>query len=134
VAIYIDSSVLLKAYLDEPESDRAADLLQADPRWVTARHTSVEVRRNLARTLEGRPALEARDQFLRHWEAMFVIEVDEAVCEAASQIAEVTGIRSPDALHLGAARRLGPGAIPFVTFDLRQAQAARTLGWTVLGV
>lgn len=58
----------------------------------------------------------------------------EAVCEAASEIAEVTGIRSLDALHLGAARRLGVGSLPLVTFDLRQALAARSLGWTVLGV
>ena len=27
-----------------------------------------------------------------------------------------------------------PGPLPFLTFDLRQAQAARSLGFTVLGV
>jgi uncharacterized protein len=134
LTIYVDSSVLLKAYLDEPESERAVDLLLSDAEWVTARHTSIEVRRNLARALKDRAAIEARDQFLRHWETMIVVELDEAVCEAASEIAEVMGIRSLDALHLGAARRLGVGSLPLATFDLRQAQAARSLGWTVLGV
>jgi hypothetical protein len=31
------------------------------------------------------------------------------------------------------AERAGGSALPFVTYDLRQAQAARSLGWTVLG-
>jgi hypothetical protein len=45
----------------------------------------------------------------------------------------VTGARSLDALHLGTAKVVGGGALPFVTFDLRQAQAARALGWFALG-
>jgi predicted nucleic acid-binding protein len=43
----------------------------------------------------------------------------------------MTGARTLDALHLAAAQRIG-GAVPFVTFDVRQAQAARTLGLVVL--
>jgi hypothetical protein len=37
------------------------------------------------------------------------------------------------ALHLAALQRGGPSGIALVTADLRQAQAARALGWTVLG-
>jgi predicted nucleic acid-binding protein len=44
----------------------------------------------------------------------------------------LTSARTLDALHLAAAQRLGGSSIGFVTFDLRQAQAARTLGMTVL--
>jgi predicted nucleic acid-binding protein len=62
-----------------------------------------------------------------------VVELTHEVCEAAAELAEVTGARSLDALHLGAAKVVGGGALPFVTFDLRQAQAARALGWVVLG-
>jgi predicted nucleic acid-binding protein len=42
-------------------------------------------------------------------------------------------VRTLDALHLGAAERVGGAALPFVTFDRRLAAAARRLGWTVLG-
>ncbi len=42
-------------------------------------------------------------------------------------------VRTLDALHLAAARRLGPGSTCLLTFDIRQAQAARSLGMTVLG-
>lgn len=43
------------------------------------------------------------------------------------------GARTLDALHLGAAQRLGASAITFLTFDVRQAQAARSIGITVVG-
>ena len=41
-------------------------------------------------------------------------------------------MRTLDALHLGAARRLGT-ALAFLTFDARQALAARSLGFHVIG-
>jgi hypothetical protein len=36
-------------------------------------------------------------------------------------------------MHLAAAERAGAGALPFLTYDVRQAQAARSLGRTVVG-
>ncbi len=133
MSVYVDASSLLKVYFDETDSDAVEQLLLSDPDWVTGRHTQVEVRRNLARELSGSEAAEARAQFRRDWDAMAVIELDETTCEVAAGIAEVTGVRTLDALHLGAAQRAGGGALPVVTHDLRLAQAARSLGWTVLG-
>jgi predicted nucleic acid-binding protein len=51
----------------------------------------------------------------------------------AAAIAESTGARTLDALHLAAARRAGGPVVAFLTFDVRQAQAARALGFTVVG-
>jgi len=133
VTLYVDASALLKLYFDESDSLRAEEILVADPEWVTARHTSVEVRRNLVRELQGPALRAARRQFERDWQALAVVELTHDVCEAAAAIAEVTGARTLDALHLGAARMAGGGLLPFVTFDLRQGQAARALGWVVLG-
>lgn len=133
MTLYVDASALLKLYFEEPDSDHAEELLSSDPEWVTARHTAVEVRRNLARELGGSELAAARRQFERDWRAMAVVELTAEVCEAAAQIAELTGARTLDALHLGAAKVVGGGALPVITFDLRQAQAARALGWTVLG-
>ena len=56
---YADSSAFLKRYVDEPDSERAVELLAGDPQLVTARHTVVEVRRNLARLLSPTEATEA---------------------------------------------------------------------------
>jgi predicted nucleic acid-binding protein len=91
------------------------------------------VRRNLATLLSGGALTEARKAFADDLEAFALIELDAHTCELAATIAEQTGVRSLDALHLGAAQRLGTQALAFVTFDLRQAQAARTLGFSVLG-
>lgn len=133
MTIYVDSSAFLKLYFDEPDSERAEAILSADPAWVTARHTWVEVRRNLARELKGSNLDSARKQFRRDWEHTTVIELTANVCNAAADLAELTGARSLDALHLGAIQIVGGGALPLVTFDLRQAQATRDLGWPVLG-
>lgn len=133
MSVYVDSSALLKLYFDEADSGRAEDLLSSDPDWITARHTSVEVRRNLTRELEGSDLTSARRQFERDWANTAVVELTAEVCKAAAELAEITGARSLDALHLGAAKVVGGGALPVVTFDLRQAQSARSLGWLVLG-
>lgn len=133
MSLYLDASTFLKLYLEEADSDRAEDILSADTDWVTGRHTVVEVRRNLARLLEGPDLAAARGQFAADWEGTAVVELTTEVCDFAAELAEVTGARTLDALHLGAAKAVGGGAMPIVTFDLRQAQAARSLGWVVLG-
>jgi predicted nucleic acid-binding protein len=132
MSLYVDSSVLLKRYVDEPDSATANALLASDRSLLTARHTVIEVRRNLARLLEERDAPAARSAFMADLAAFGIIELDKVTCDTAADIAELTGARSRDALHLAAAQRVGGTAVPFVTFDLRQAQAARTLGMTVL--
>lgn len=133
MSLYVDTSALLKLYIQEPDSDRAEEILGSDLDWITARITAVEVRRSLARALGGSDLAAARRQFERDWANTAVVELTAEVCEAAAELAEVTGARSLDALHLGAAKVVGGGALPVVTFDLRQAQAARSLGWVVLG-
>ena len=133
MSLYVDSSALLKRYVDEPDSETAESLLRSDPSLLTARHTVVEVRRNLARLLEDRDAATARAAFLEDVGALSIVELDEVTCEMAAAIAELTGVRTLDALHLAAAQRVGGPAVPFLTFNLRQAQAARGLGLTVVG-
>ena len=133
LSLYVDSSALLKRYVDEPDSEEAVSLLESDSSLVTARHTIIEVRRNLHRLLVGREATAARADFELDLQAFAIVELDEVTCEGAAGIAEATGARSLDALHLSAARRVGAPAVAFLTFDRRQAHAARQLGFTVLG-
>jgi uncharacterized protein len=132
VTTYVDSSALLKRYVEEPDSAAADALLRAGGALLTARHTIVEVRRNLARLLSGGDLVAARRAFLDDLRSMSIIELDEATCESAASIAEAVGVRSLDALHLAAAQRISAQGVGFLTFDLRQAQAARSLGLTVV--
>jgi len=130
---YVDTSALLKRYIEEHDSERAADILDADTSWVTGRHTWVEVVRNLARLLEGRELVRIETAFRRDWRGIHVVELDRVTCERAAEIARAEGVRTLDALHLSAAQRVGGLALPFVTFDAGQARAARALGFSVKG-
>jgi uncharacterized protein len=130
VTIYVESSAFLKIYLDEPDSTLAAELLSGSE-WASARHTLVEVRRNLARSLDDDDLEHARRSFAQDWTHVDVIELDARLCERAVELAERTGVRTLDALHLGALRSLDR-AVPLVTFDRRLAGAARSLGCNVL--
>lgn len=133
MTLYLDSSAFLKLYLSEPESAACEELLNADREWTTARHTEIEVRRALARELRGAALTASRGEFATDWESTSIIELDQRTCSYAAELAEVTGARTLDALHLAAATRAGNGVLPFLTYDLRQAQIARSLGWSVLG-
>ena len=130
---YVDSSALLKRYVEEPDSPRADELLATDDTLVTGRHTLVEVRRNLARLLQAPAAAQARAAFASDLAALSLIELHAATTELAATFAEQTGVRTLDALHLGAAYRLGT-AVTFLTFDVRQGVAARQLGFRALGI
>jgi len=132
MSLYVDSSALLKRYVDEPDSPLAETLLLGDPEWVTARHTEIEVRRNLARLLTGPALAEAREHLQADLENMDVVELDATTCALAATAAELSGARTLDALHIAAAQRLG-GLVTFLTFDVRQAQAARLLDLHVVG-
>jgi uncharacterized protein len=132
VTTYADTSAILKRYVAEPDSDRADELLASDPELVTGRHTIAEVRRNLARLLPPTAATVARASFAEDLTSFAIVELDRATCELAATIGEQTGVRTLDALHLGAALRLGTG-ITLLTFDVRQAQAGRALGFAVAG-
>jgi predicted nucleic acid-binding protein len=129
---YVDASALLKRYVAERDSDRADEILASDDRLVTGRHTVVEVRRNLVRLLDGSALHDAQEAFAADLQAIALVELDESTCELAAAVAEQTGVRTLDALHLGAARRVGLG-LTFATFDVRQAQAARAVGFVVAG-
>jgi predicted nucleic acid-binding protein len=132
---YVDTSALLKRYVAEPDSAEAARLLHADADWVTAAHTEVEVRRNLARRLAAVPAelARARRTFAADWARTAVVALDRTTLRAAADLAETTGARTLDALHLAAAHRVGAPSIRMLTYDARQAQTARSLGWSVVG-
>lgn len=133
MTLYLDSSALLKRYLDEPDSDRFNAILDADDRRLTCRLAWVEVWRNLGTRLVAEDAHAARRTFRADWRHVMIVEIDATLAEEAGRIADLTRCRSTDAIHLAAMARSGPDGISLVTAELRQAQAARSLGWTVLG-
>ena len=132
MTLYVDTSALMKRYIAESDSTVAAELTAADPVLVTSLLTEVELRRNLTRLLDGGDLLAARRRVQADLEAFALIAIDDTLCNDAARIAEQTLCRSLDAIHVAAARRAGESTV-FLTFDVRQAQAARSVGLAVLG-
>lgn len=131
--VYVDASALLKVYVEESESVEARRLLVDPTTWTTGRHSVVEVRRNLARVLTGSSLERVRTWFEDHWVDVTVVELNKLVCDRAAELAELTGVRTMDALHLGAAAQAGAAeGLPIVTFDRAMRAAALSLGWHVL--
>ena len=64
---------------------------------------------------------------------MALVLPDATTWLAAAEIGAALNVRSLDALHLACAQRLRISAIRFATFDLRQAIAARALGFSIVG-
>ncbi len=133
MTLYVDTSALLKRYVDERDSDVAESLMATDPVLVTSWLTEIEMRRNLARLLEPAALLTANKLLSQDLDAFALISLDATTCNTAARIAEETLCRSLDSIHLAAAQRAG-SATTLLTFDLRQAQAARSIGLTVVGV
>jgi len=133
VTTYIDTSALVKLYIAEADSSDALRYLRADPVLVTSWLTVVELRRTLARALSGadlQSSLRASEADL---DAMALVNPEERVWRSAADIAMETGVRSLDAIHLASARILEIDDLTFCTFDLRLGQAARHVGFRVLG-
>ena len=132
MTLYVDSSALLKRYIDEPDSATAVELMAADPVLVTSRLTEVEVRRNLTRLLAGDYLNGARHALANDLDAFALVALDAPTMNQAARVAEATLCRSLDSIHIGAALRAGPSTT-LLTFDVRQASAARDVGLQVVG-
>ncbi len=133
MTLYVDTSALMKRYVQEHDSEVAVQLMSSDPVLVTSRLTVVELRRNLARLLRGNDLVSARRRAQADLDALALVSLDAVTCNEAARIAEQTLCRSLDALHVAAALRTG-ASTTMLTFDIRQAQAARSTGLSVIGV
>lgn len=128
----IDSSVFLAQYLGEERSGEASDLLGRLSDAVVSRITDVEVRRGLSLVVSAVERVTAETLFTQQRRVMNVVDVDAEIAEMASQVAVETRVRTLDAIHIATA--LATRADCLITFDRRQAEAARVFDLTVLGV
>ena len=133
MTLYVDSSALIKRYVEEDDSEAADAILLGDTEWITGRHTYVEVILAIQRRLGETERRVASAAFERDWQRTFVVALDDVVCRRAAELGTATGTRSLDALHLAAAERAGGRSVPIVTFDIRLGQAGRALGFVVIG-
>lgn len=125
MALYLDSSAIVKLAVREPES-------AALRRWLRRKRPLVSSA--LARTEVLRALLPAGEEAVGRGRAVLrglaFLRVNDRVLEAAGLLLPVA-LRSLDAIHLATARELGDELGPLVTYDERLAEAARALGHRV---
>jgi uncharacterized protein len=137
LSAYLDASVLLPAFMEEPAS-AAVDgyILTAGEQFLISDFAAAEVASALSRMvrmglLDGADA-SARLAEFDAWRAATSSPVDVHAADARLAYVYVRRfdlmLRAPDALHLAIARRLDA---TLVTLDRRLAQAAEALGVAV---
>jgi predicted nucleic acid-binding protein len=125
---YADASALVKLVRDEPESDALRAFL-TDADLVSSELVLAEVSRAIRRAAALDPRLKldiligrASDTI----DAIALLPLDRPLLLAAGALAE-PALRALDAIHVASAVDLGP-LDGFVTYDERQAAAARLAG------
>lgn len=142
--LYLDTSALLKLYIDERDSDAVRDLYSQAAFVCTHLIAYVELRAGVAKGRSlGRLSDEQQAQLLAEidagWRQLEVVEIDEALARRAGHLALHHVLRGFDAVHLAVAERImaetpGTGKFGFVGFDLRMRATAKSLGMDVLPV
>ena len=133
VTAYVDSSALLKRYLEEPDSDEAQQVMDEAGGLVTSRLTTIEVRKGLGRIASPMERGLARKVFASDLAGLYIVEIDASICDLAAELTESLKLRSLDAIHVASALMALGGNSKFITFDERQARAASAKGLHVLG-
>jgi predicted nucleic acid-binding protein len=125
---YADSSALVKLVRDEPETVALRTYL-AGAGIISSELVLTEVPRAVRRAA-SHDRLLSIDSLLQRTgellEALALIPIDRSVLAAAGAISE-PAVRALDAIHVAAAAYVSP-IDAFVTYDERQAAAARLVG------
>jgi len=140
-AAYFDTSVLLKRYVREPETDRALALMKRHI-VVTAAIAPLESISALRR-LEATGVLETKsyDAILKRiqndrqtWD---LVTLSIEILQSAERIVQEFNVRCLDSIHLATARALQSRLnrpLSFITSDVQQRKAASQLNLDVLSL
>jgi predicted nucleic acid-binding protein len=134
VTLYLDTSSLVKLYVAEPGSDsvragvnRATVVATSMIAYAEAR--SALARRRRERALSAAAFATAKRRLDADWPSCFAVQVTEALCKQAGELAERYALRAYDGVHLASflevAGQAGAADTEFSSFDDRLNVAAR---------
>lgn len=134
--VYLDTSALLKLYLEEEGSHITRDVVDAAVTACTHLITYAEMCAAFAQAVRMQRITskqQAQHQlcFASDWDALHILAVDETLVRRAGQLAGDFELRGYDSVHLAAAERIWRqvnGQLQMASFDPRLTQAARSLG------
>ena len=139
--LYLDTSALVKLYLDEPGRKAVVTAVAKEAIVATQELAYIEAHAAFSRAeREGRLShvelARLRSDFDRDWPNYLVIRVSQPLLEQAVTLVDSFALRAYDAMHLSAAQMLAKeSAEPplFACFDRRLSRAAAVLGMRSVG-
>jgi predicted nucleic acid-binding protein len=129
--LFLDTSALVKRYVDEEGSEGVLQLMDRDREWCASALCLAETQVTLCHLgfdAEGAQALAG--SLRTDWDRFLVVPIDDLCLARAMEIGCDQHVRTLDAVHLAAADRL-PRPATLLSFDALQAEAAIALGLTL---
>jgi uncharacterized protein with PIN domain len=127
MTLFVDTSALVKRYVEEPGREVVVEAMAADGVWVASELARTEAALVLARVAATSRQVERLHRMLADdWDAFHVVPVDDRCLAAAAEIGADYGLSVSHAIHLAAATRL-PKPVGYLTLDPRQVSAAVAL-------
>lgn len=131
--LYLDTSALVKLYVDEPMSHELAIAVNEVEAVATSLLAYAETRAALARArrearLSARDYRHVVETFVEDWNRYVVLEVTDRLVKNAGELASHRALRGYDALHLASALSLNEqvaSGVTFLAFDHDLMRAAR---------
>ena len=120
MTLFVDTSALVRRYVQGPDRALVVDAMDEDPVWCASalcRSETLLALHRLAVTASQHERMWGR---LRDdWDAFVVVPVDERCLAHALELGATYGLRTIDAVHLAAADRL-PRPLTYLTYDRHQ--------------
>jgi predicted nucleic acid-binding protein len=136
VTLYLDTSSLVKLYVEEAGSDEVARLVSDATVVVTSTVAYPESRAAFARlrregALSARAFAGVKRSFEEQWTSYLSLEATAPLCRAAGELAETYGLRGFDSVHLASyaevVQRAAADDVSFSSFDVRLNEAVTKL-------
>lgn len=140
MTLYLDTSSLIKLFVEEEGSEAVRQLFEEADVVATSVVAYPEARAALARlrregALTAAKFVSAKRDFDEQWPAFLSLHVTDQLGRAAGELAEQHRLRGYDSIHLASfaevARRAGLRDTIFSSFDDRLNRAARSLARTL---
>jgi len=137
--LYLDTSALVKRYIQETGTDEVIAFLESAGSVGSASLTKVEMAAAFEKTVrqgwvKRKIAMQAWQDFLDHWPSFTRLNTSSGTIDRASALAWEYGLRGYDAMHLACAllwKETLETRITMATFDRDLWQASKKAGLAV---
>ena len=119
--LYLDTSSLLKLYVEEKGSAKVADFLKSSEIAATSIVGYAEARAAFARKFREKAFTVQKygrfvSAFKKDWESYLIVKVTKEIVWLAGDLAERHSLKGLDAIHLSSAITLGKESASPITF------------------